>query len=90
MTLEQMKNGIASGRRTQAIQLNDTVRFFINSGFAGFNSHANNRNGYSSEEAAIAASLEYQGTAKLNEVIHEGKEEYVVIGISPLALFQRI
>lgn len=40
-------------------------RIFIKMGFAGFNSRANNLDGYTSKEAAEAAVLRYQTKSKV-------------------------
>lgn len=46
---------------TVAVQDPATGRWFITIGHAGFNSPANNRNGYATAEAALAAHYRYAG-----------------------------
>ncbi len=40
------------------------ARYYIAIGYPGFNSTANNRNGYSTAEGALAASLRYERKRK--------------------------
>lgn len=51
---------VASARFDKALLTWVPRRFFIGVGFPGFNSPANNRSGYATPEAALAASLRYE------------------------------
>lgn len=51
-----MNASLVSNDRVVAIAVGSEVRFFISLGNPGFNLPANNRNGYATYEAAMAAS----------------------------------
>jgi hypothetical protein len=54
-----------AGNGNEAVQqLPETGRWFISMGHAGFNSAANNRNGYATERSARNAVAHYQGKSQ--------------------------
>jgi hypothetical protein len=63
MTFAEATSGWA-GPRVLFVKGFGEVRYFIAIGFPGFNSPANNRSGYASPEAALAASLRYERKGK--------------------------
>ena len=66
MTLQDVQNATSTNRIVASAQFDKASlawvprRFFIGVGFPGFNSPANNRSGYATPEAALAASLRYE------------------------------
>ena len=66
MTLQGLNEAITTKRIVASAQFDKALltwvprRFFIGVGFPGFNSPANNRSGYATQEAALAASLRYE------------------------------
>lgn len=52
---------ICSGSCVYAVKPAPDGRWYITMGHPGFNSRANNANGYASRKAAVAAVMHYQG-----------------------------